>query len=112
MEKKFRVVPAEIAEMRIVEDEEYVYSLARKIDGGLQQMFLWEVTVMCMDTNTGEVVHCDKIHILADSKGGAESQASCVFYKEHQNACHETQQNHCYATRIPFGIRGWSGHQF
>jgi hypothetical protein len=108
----YRLVKAEIAEMRIIEDENYVLEFARRNGQEYEPMHLYEVTCLCINTKTFEVRHSDLIHVLADSKAGAESQASCVFYKEHQTACNEDTMNVCHAKQVPFAIRGWSGNVF
>ena len=91
------------AKLCVGECENFTYALTRDLGSGPEEMSLYRIR-MLLNPGFQEV----KIYVLAPNAEGAIDQAKCIS-KEHHAA---EEFLACIPTRIPFGIRGWSHHQF
>ena len=101
-----RKLQGEAAELSIQEREDYTLTLAREHSGEIQELALYGVIL-----TTPIDLRC--FYVLAESEEGAISQARCAASWEKHNVTPEVEaQTTIQVKRIPFIIRGWSGHCF
>ena len=102
-----RQVAAACGHYVVCEQDRASMSLAKKeVDGSLEAVHLYEVTVITPLTTT-------TAHVLAESADSAIDQARCALRLERRQIPPvDAKKFTWHAKRLPLILRGWGGHQF